>query len=127
MRNYCSDLVWCAARIGQIDNDEPGQVCKRADGFGQITASWFLEIKQHGRVVALAQLFSQGIQNRLPLGSESTQNQDNFGSDRVDDLTNFCIVQQQVDELGNLEIINSDRRFTVGCDNEAVLFGSFYL
>ena len=121
LRNHGGHLVRSATRVGQINDDEASQVGKCADGFRQITAGWFLEIKQYRRVVVLAKLIPEHVQNVLPLRCKATENQDHFGSDCVDYLTNFGIVQQQVDELGKLEIINSNDWFAVRSDDEVFL------
>ena len=120
--NHGGHLMWCAARISQIDDDEASQMGQYAYSSRQITTGGFLEIKQDRRVVVLAKLFPESVQHHLPFRCKATENQDHFGRDCVDHLTNFRIVEQQVDELGNLEIINGDGWLTWRSDNEVFLY-----
>src|SRR5438128_2167611 len=127
MRNHDCDLVWCAARVGQIDDDEAGQVGKCADCFRQITAGWLVKVKQNRDVSVCAQGFSEGIEDGLALRDEATKNEDSFSGNGIDHVTNFRVVQQQVNELGDLKIIDGDGWFLFRCDDRVVLYCSLYL
>ncbi len=45
VRNDRRHLMRCAARIGEIDNDETGQMCKSTHSFCQIPAGGFFEVE----------------------------------------------------------------------------------
>src|SRR5260221_12540045 len=52
--------------------------------------------------------WAEGIQDGFPLRSKPPKNKDRFGGKRVNDIANFFVVQQQVEELSNFEIVHSD-------------------
>src|SRR6266536_2542404 len=86
-----------------------------------------VEIKQDWQQVVFAKSVSKPIQYGFSLRSKSTENKDRFRGHGVNNITNFGIVQQEVNELCNLEIINRDGWLTCGCDRQIKLFGSIKL
>src|SRR6266496_4520917 len=74
-----------------------------------------------------AKSFSEGIENSFALRCEASKNEDGFPGNGVDDITNFLIVEQQVNELSNFEVINRDHGFIFGSNDKVVLFGTFQL
>ncbi len=81
---------------------------KGANGFPHYLGMCWLKIKENRQIVVLAQCFSEGIQDCFPLRSKPPENKDRFSGKRVNDIANFFVVQQQVDELSNFEIVYSD-------------------
>src|SRR6266705_886432 len=118
LRNDGCDLMWGPARISEIDNDEAGEMSKNTHGFCQVSTCRLLEIKQHWRVVLFTKFVSDSIQSDLPLRRKATQDQNDFRSDDVDDITNLPVVQQEIDKLSNLKIIYSDGILTETCNDE---------
>jgi hypothetical protein len=51
----------------------------------------------------------QPIQDDFSLGRESTKDQHNFRSEYVDEIGNFLVVEEQVDELRDLDVVDGDR------------------
>src|SRR5260221_14688696 len=88
---------------------------------GQIPATRFVKVEQNRDVLVCAQGFSECIKDGFALRREATKNEDGFPGNGVDDLTNFRIIQQQIDELGNLEIIDGNGWFLGRSDDQVVL------
>ena len=83
-------------RVGHIGDDESGHVGQCGDRPRQVLAGGLVEIKQDRRVIALAKLVSNRVENNFSLRRETAQNQNYFGSDRVDDAADFFVIQKQV-------------------------------
>jgi hypothetical protein len=56
------------------------------------------------------------IQHSFAFGSEPPEDQHDFGSDRIDHLANFMILQKQVNELGNFNTVDCYWRFSPWSD-----------
>ena len=65
----------------------------------------------------MAQLISHGIKYGFPLRHKTAQDQHRFGGDRIDDLTNLLVVEQQIDELCHFQIVHSDYRLIDRCNH----------
>jgi len=62
-------------------------------------------------VVALAQFVSQRVEDFLQLVREATKDQHRFGGDGVNDITDFRVIEQQIDEPCDLDIVDGDLWF----------------
>ena len=72
----------------------------------------------------LSKLIPDGIQNGLPRLGKAAQDQHRFRGDGVDDLTNLLVVKQEVDELGDLDVIDGDNRLILNISyDQVLLFG----
>jgi len=58
-----------------------------------------------------------------PVPNPGSTSQHRLGSDGVDDVANLLIIQHEVDELGDLNIIDCDLGLVRTCDNQALLLG----
>src|SRR5450755_2785327 len=126
VRNHSCNLMWCAARISQINDDEAGQVCKRADRFCQVSTARFVKAEQNRDVPVCAKGFSEGIKDSFALGGEAAKNEDGFSGNGVDHVTNFWVVQQQVNELSDLKIVNGNGWFPRRSNDQVVLCCLFH-
>jgi len=98
------------AWVGEVGNDKTGEMGKCPDGFGEVAATRFLKVEQDGQVSVSTEFVSQCVQHSFPFRGEATKNEHGFLRNGVDDLTDFLVVQEQVDKLSHLEVINSDGR-----------------
>jgi hypothetical protein len=67
MRNNHRQLMGDTTRVRQIGNYETGHVSERLDRSSQISVVGFLEVKQDGQEVTLAQLLAYSIEYRFAL------------------------------------------------------------
>ena len=100
------DLVGAAARVRQIGNDEPGHVGQGQNCPGAVLARWLVEVEQDRQVLVLAEFVTEGIKNCFALRREAAKDQDSFFTDGVDNVADFLIVKQEVDELSDLDVID---------------------
>src|SRR3954453_24139033 len=100
--------MWDAAWIRQIGNDEPSHVGEGLDRPGQIFAVRLIEVEQDGQEVTLAQLLAQSVKDRFALWREAAQDQHGLGSNGVNDTANSLIIEEDINELGDLDVINSN-------------------
>jgi hypothetical protein len=68
----------------------------------------------------MSQPFLHGIQHDHPVRCEPTQNQVQLYCHRVDRVAHIAMVDEGIDELGDLDVINGDCAF-VGARNPKVL------
>jgi hypothetical protein len=68
-----------------------------------------------------SQLFTQPIQDDFSFGRETTKDQYRFRCNRVDDIANFFVVDEQVDELSNLDVVYRDGGFVRRNYNQILL------
>src|SRR6266705_6030650 len=69
-----------------------------------------------------AEVLSECIEDDFAFRREATKNEDSFLGNGVNSVTNFCIIQQQVNKLGNLDIIDRDFWLIRWSDNEVFLY-----
>jgi hypothetical protein len=62
-RNHCLKFLEDTLRIGEIRDYKSGHVGQGRDSFNGRFTAWLLEIKQHGQIVASAELFSNRFEN----------------------------------------------------------------
>src|SRR5215468_8554498 len=98
---------------------------KSAYCFCQIQACGLVKVEQNRYVSVCTKGFSEGVENGFALRGEATKNENGFPGNRVYDITNFWVVQQQVNELCDLKVIDGNGRFFCMCDDQIVLFGFF--
>ncbi len=68
-------------------------------------------------------MLSHSIKNGFPLGCETTEDEHDFRGNGIDDIADPFVVEDEVDELGDLEIIYRDLRLP-GCGNNEVRLDS---
>ncbi|HKM58732.1 MAG TPA: hypothetical protein VJX28_08290 [Chthoniobacterales bacterium] len=73
----------------------------------------------------LSKLLPDGIENGFPLFGKPAQNKHGFGSNRVNDVANFFVVEEQVDELGDLDVVDGDNWLTQISDDQVLLLCTF--
>jgi hypothetical protein len=69
----------------------------------------------------LSKLVPNGIKNRFPLFGKAAQDQHRFLPDCVNGIANLFVVKQQVNELGDLDIVDGDRRLTTTSYDQILL------
>ena len=80
-----------------------------------------LEVEQHRQVVALAQFLAEGIEDGFALRREAAEDQHHLGGDGVDHVADPLVVEQQVDELGHLEVVDGDLGLVLPGDDQVGL------
>ena len=71
--------------------------------------------------------FFERIEDSFAFRRKASKNEDSLLDNGVDGITNFRVVQQQVYELCDLKIIDSDSWFTFLCYDKIVLYSFFQL
>ena len=97
-----------------VSDDKPGHVGEGLHCAGQVLAGRLVEVEEDRRVVAPSQFLPEGIKHRLALVREAAEDQDDLRGDGVDDVANPFIVEEQIDELGDLKVVDSDVGFVKG-------------
>ena len=64
------------------------------------------------------QLLSQPLQDLDAAFSEAAQEEHAFLSDGVDDVADFLVVEQEIDELSDLDVIDGDLELICPCDDK---------
>jgi hypothetical protein len=77
----------------------------RVDGFGEIPIRRFLEVEHDRQVVVFAEGIPKGIECSLAFGCETTEDQDGFGGDGIDNVADSAVIEKQIDELRNLQVV----------------------
>jgi hypothetical protein len=67
---------------------------------------WASGVEHYRQVVAASQFSANGIKDTLPIRSKSAEDHYNLRCDGVDDGPKPFVVQQQIDELGELKTVN---------------------
>src|SRR5437870_7443209 len=77
----------------------------------------------------LAQFLTQRIEYCLTRICEAAEDQHRLGSDGVDHVTDFLVVEHEVDELCDFNVIDSNVGLALWCDNQVLLLGplQFYI
>src|SRR5712692_4110500 len=109
----------------QINNNKPCETSQCFDGFRIISLVWPVKVKEHWQILHLSQLCCDGLQHLQSSIAKAPKQKDASFCNCVEDIAKFLMVEQQIYELGNLEIINGDDWFIEGCDNEVILCSSF--
>jgi hypothetical protein len=60
---------------------------------------------------------------QVSLSGEAAEDQHYLGSNSVDHVTNFLVVEHEVDELCDLNVVDGDRGLIPRCDDQVLLLG----
>jgi hypothetical protein len=82
-----------------VGDHEFCHVRQRRDSLRDVTAGWLLEIEEHRQVVPLAEFLTDGVENDSSFRGEATKDQDDLGCDRINDVADLLVVQEEVDKL----------------------------
>ena len=63
------------------------------------------------------------IEHCLMLSREANEDQHPLGSNGVDDVADLLVVEHEVDELGDLNVIDGDLGLARMCDDQVLLLG----
>lgn len=110
-------------RVREVGDDEPRQTGQGHDGLGEIASSGLVEVEEHRCVALCSQLGAQRVEDRLALRTEPPQDQHSLLGHGVDDIPDLGVVEQQVDELGDLQVVDHDRSHVGGGDEQVPLLG----
>src|SRR5215217_3863403 len=110
-----------AARVSEVGDDEPGHAGKCLHRPGDILANRGIEVEDDRDEIPAAQFLPNGIQYRFTLRSEAAQNEDDLRSDGVNDITDFLIVKQQINELSDLKVVHRNNWLIFMSDYEVRL------
>ena len=120
-----AQLLWDALSVRDIRHHEQRHAGEQRHGLCNVSLRRFVEVEHYRQVVALPQFVPEGIEHLLSLWREAAEDQHYFGSDGMDDVADFLIVQQQVNELRDLNIVDRDLRFALPCNNQILLLSFF--
>ena len=93
---------------------------ERRYGFGRIPTGGSVEIEENGHEPPRAQAAPKGAKNDLSLWRKTTEQQDGLRRERVDNIPDFGVLQQQVEKLRDLKVIGPQRGIA-GRRNQQVL------
>ena len=68
-----------------------------------------------------AEGFPKGVECSLAFGCEMAEDEDGFGGDAIDNVTDFGVIEKQIDELCNFEVVYRNLRLVVGSNEQACL------
>ena len=117
----CCQFMRNAHRIGEIGDDEAGHARQQGDRFRQVSAGRLFEVEEDWGVVMLAQFLADGTENRLARGGETTEDEDDFRSDGVDDVAELVVIEKNINELRDLQAVSGNLNFTRRCDDKVGL------
>ena len=78
---------------------------QRGNSFSDVPIRWLLEIEQDRQVIPFPKFVSDGVEDGFAFWREAAKDEDHLGSDGVDDVADFLVIQEQVDELCDFEIV----------------------
>jgi hypothetical protein len=113
----------CRPRVGDVDDDEVGQVRQQPHRLGEVLGLGFVEVEDHRYEAKVAEFLSQPLQDHHPAFSEAAQQKHAFLSDGVDDVANLLVAEKQINELRDLNVVDRDRGLVETCDDQALLLG----
>jgi hypothetical protein len=82
-----------------------------------------VEVEQDWQVVMLAQLLTNSVENCFTVSSEATEDQHRFRCDGVDNVADLLVVEQQIDELRDLDVVDSHLGLVLRRDDQVLLLG----
>ena len=85
---------------------------------------WTIEIENHRYIVVCVQPPLGFLERTLPLRCEAPQDQHHLSGERVDYVPHVFVVEDGMDELGNLEIVDRDGAFVGPSDAKVPLLRS---
>jgi hypothetical protein len=83
-----------------------------------------VEVEHHRDEVPFPEFIAQPLEDSEPAAGKAAKQQDTLLADGVDDVADLFVVEQQVDELGHLEVADSDLWLVFPSDDQ-VLLGCF--
>ena len=78
------------------------------DRLGEVLRLWLVEVEDHRQEAALAEFLAQPLQDGDPAFGEPPKQQHALLPDGVDDVADFLVVEQEVDELRDLDVVDGD-------------------
>src|SRR5215467_6381365 len=75
----------------------------------------------------LAQFVAQSVEDCFALRGETPKDEYRLLSDGVDDVADFRIIEQEIDELRDLDVVDGDGGLILICDDQVLLLGSLQL
>ena len=84
-----------------------------------------VEVEDDRQVAALAEFLAQPLQDCDPAFGEPPEQQHALSTDGVDDVADFLVVEQQIDELCDLDVVNGDLRRARESNDQVLLFCCF--
>jgi hypothetical protein len=86
-----------------------------------------LEIEHDRNVVSPAQLLPKPLQKSHPPTGEPPQQKNSLLADRIDDIADFLVMKEQVNELADFDVIDGDVGLIRPGDHQVALFCSLEL
>jgi hypothetical protein len=74
-------------------------------------------LKTIGDIALQSERLAQPLEDRDSALGEPSEKQHSFFADSVNDITDLLVVKNQIDELGDFDIVNSDLGFVSGGDD----------
>src|SRR4029079_16698037 len=105
-----------------VRDDEPRHMRKQRYCLRCVAARRLREVKDDRGVVAGTECLAQCVEDTLPLFSKAPEDEHNLRRQRVDDVADLLVVQEQIEELRKLQVVNRDR--WVGLDDQIRLLRS---
>src|SRR3954453_7002089 len=124
-RDYRRQLVWDAARVSQVGDDEARQVSQGRNCSCEVLAGWLVEVEQDRHVAPVAQFLAQSVEDCFALRGETPKDEYCLLSDGVDDVADFRIIQQEIDELRDLDVVDGNLGLVPRRDNQILLLSPF--
>lgn len=87
-------------------------MCQRTDGLSKVATRWLLEIKHNREIIPSAQFVSKSVKDPFTPRRKAAEDENQFSANRVNDVANLLVVEKQVDELGDLDVVDGDDRLT---------------
>ena len=105
IRNDGHQLLRHTSCLREIRDNRSREVSQRRNGFGDVAVAGSLEIEKDWYQSSAAELISYGFQNWFSLLVEPAEDQNGFLADRLDDVPDSPVVEEQVKKLGDLEAV----------------------
>jgi hypothetical protein len=103
-------------RVGNVRNHEAGQAGEQPNRFREVLRFRFIEGEHHRHPIPITQLLSEPFKNGDPAAREAPQYENPLLPDCVDDVADRLVREEQVDELGDLQVVDGDLGFAVRDD-----------
>src|SRR5260370_17278205 len=85
-----------------------------------------LKIKDDGEKIQKTKFLPYCIQDSFAFGRKAPKDEHDLLPNGINDITNFRVVQQQVNKLSDLKVINGNSRFIRRCNHKVFWFCAFY-
>ena len=94
-------------RVGDVGDDELGQPREQSDCLGEVLRLGLVEVEHDGQVAALAEFIAERSRTAI-LPSVNRPSRSTPFANRVDDVADLLVVEQEIDELRDLDVIDGD-------------------